>query len=54
MRGTVAVDRIREHAFFDATRATLTFDYSRWPIPQDVIDRNKDIDMKQNPGWEGR
>mgnify|MGYP006305148179 FL=1 len=54
MRGTVAVDRIRKYSFWDATRATLTFDYNRWPIPQDVIDRNKDIDMRQNPGWEGR
>lgn len=51
MGGTVAVDRIREHAFWPATKATLTWDYNLWPIPQTVIDRNIGARMEQNPGW---
>jgi len=54
MGGTVAVDRIREYAMHDLTRLTLNFDYNLWPIPQSVIDRNKDVKMEQNPGWENR
>jgi hypothetical protein len=51
MGGTVAVDRIRKYALHDLTRKTLTFDFNLWPIPQDVIDRNKDVKLEQNPGW---
>ena len=51
MGGTVAVDRIREYALNDITRATLNFDFNLWPIPQTVIDRNKDVILEQNPGW---
>ncbi len=51
MGGTIAVDRIREYALNDITRTTLNFDFSLWPIPQSVIDRNKDVKMEQNPGW---
>ncbi|MGE4586006.1 MAG: SusC/RagA family TonB-linked outer membrane protein [Mangrovibacterium sp.] len=54
MGGTIAVDRIREYAFWPETEATLTFDYNLWPIPQTVIDTNKDITLAQNPGWENR
>lgn len=52
MGGTVAVDRIRKYALNDVTRQTLTFDFNLWPIPQDVIDRNKDVKLEQNPGWK--
>ena len=54
MGGTVAVDRIREFGFFDFTRASLTFDFNTFPIPQSVIDRNSGNPLQQNPGWEGR
>ena len=52
MGGTVAIDRIRKYALNDVTQQTLTFDFNLWPIPQDVIDRNKDVKMEQNPGWQ--
>ncbi|HYH56149.1 MAG TPA: RagB/SusD family nutrient uptake outer membrane protein, partial [Anseongella sp.] len=54
MGGTVAVDRIREYAFWPEAQSTLTFEYNLWPIPQTVIDTNKDIELEQNPGWQGR
>jgi hypothetical protein len=52
MGGTVAVKRIREYAFWGTAAATLTFDYNLWPIPQTVIDTNKDVVLEQNPGWK--
>lgn len=54
MGGTIAVERISDYAFWPETKATLTFDYNLWPIPQTVIDTNKDVDLAQNPGWENR
>ncbi len=52
MGGTVAVDRIRKYSYYqDLVNTTLTFDYNLWPIPQSVIDRNKDVVLEQNPGW---
>lgn len=54
MGGTIAVDRIREHAHWPETPATLTFDYNLWPIPQEVIDTNKDVPIAQNEGWKNR
>jgi hypothetical protein len=51
MGGTVATDRIKAHAMFPHVALTLTFDYNLWPIPQSAIDRNKDVKMEQNPGW---
>lgn len=54
MGGTVAVDRIREYAHWPETKATLTFDYNVWPIPQTIIDTNKDVPLEQNPGWSNR
>lgn len=54
MGGTVAVDRIREYAMWPVTKATLTFDYNLWPIPQTTIDRNMHAVIPQNPGWENR
>lgn len=54
MGGTIAVDRIREYAHWPETQATLTFDFNLWPIPNDVIDSNKDVELAQNPGWEDR
>jgi hypothetical protein len=54
MGGTIAVDRIRQYAYWPETASTLTFNYNLWPIPQSVIDVNKDAVMEQNPGWTNR
>lgn len=51
MGGTIAVDRIRKYAFWPEAQATLTSKYNLWPIPQLVIDANKDVKLAQNPGW---
>lgn len=51
MGGTIAADRIRKYAFWPEAAATLTFNYNLWPIPQLVIDANKDVKLDQNPGW---
>lgn len=51
MGGTVAVDRIKKYAYWDDPRTTLTSNFNLWPIPQIVIDTNKDVVMEQNPGW---
>lgn len=54
MGSNIAVERIRAHAHWPETAATLTFDYNLWPIPQEVIDTNKDVPLEQNKGWENR
>jgi starch-binding outer membrane protein, SusD/RagB family len=54
MGGTIAVERIRKHAFWPEAAATLTFEYNLWPIPQTVIDTNKDEVLEQNQGWTAR
>lgn len=54
MGGTVAVDRIRTYAKHDWTTTSLTFDFNLFPIPQQAIDRNKDVIWTQNPGWTDR
>ncbi|WP_316837237.1 RagB/SusD family nutrient uptake outer membrane protein [Pedobacter nutrimenti] len=51
MGGTIAVDRIRKYAYWPEAQSTLTFSYNLWPIPQLVIDANKDVKLAQNPGW---
>ncbi|MFA6751536.1 MAG: RagB/SusD family nutrient uptake outer membrane protein, partial [Fermentimonas sp.] len=52
MGGNLAVERIKEYAYWDDPRATLTKNFNLWPIPQVVIDTNKDVVMAQNPGWD--
>jgi len=54
MGGTIAVDRIKKNAYWPEAQATLTFNYNLWPIPQTIIDTNKDVKLDQNPGWTGR
>ncbi len=54
MGGTIAVDRIKKYAYWPEAKATLTFNYNLWPIPQPVIDTNKDAPMEQNPDWANR
>ena len=51
MGGTVAVDRIKKYSYWDDPRTTLTKNFNLWPIPQTVIDTNKDKPLVQNPGW---
>jgi hypothetical protein len=54
MGGTVATDRIKKYAYWPEANATLTFNYNLWPIPQTVIDTNKDVKLEQNPGWASK
>lgn len=51
MGGTVAVDRIKKYSYWDYPRKTLTKNFQLFPIPQTVIDTNKDKVLEQNPGW---
>lgn len=51
MGGTIAVDRIKKYAFWPEANATLTSQFNLWPIPQLVIDANKDVKLDQNSGW---
>lgn len=52
MGGTVAIDRIKKYSYWDYPRTTLTKQFNVWPIPQSVIDTNKDVVMEQNNGWK--
>jgi hypothetical protein len=54
MGGTIANDRIKKYAYWPEAQATLTFNYNLWPIPQTVIDTNKDVKLEQNPGWASK
>lgn len=51
MGGTVAFDRIKKYSYWNYPRLTLTKPFNLWPIPQTVIDTNKDVVLEQNPGW---
>jgi hypothetical protein len=51
MGGTVATDRIKKYSYWDYPRTTLTKQFNVWPIPQSVIDTNKDVKLEQNTGW---
>lgn len=51
MGGNIASERIRTYARYDYQVNSLTFDFNTFPIPQTVIDRNKDVTWEQNPGW---
>lgn len=54
MGGTVATDRIKKYAYWPEAQSTLTFNFNLWPIPQTVIDTNKDEIMEQNCEWGSR
>lgn len=54
MGGTIAVDRVKAHAYWPETASTLTFNYNVRPIPQKVIDANTDVVIDQNEGWTNR
>jgi len=51
MGGTVAMDRIKKYAYWNDPRVTMTKTFNLWPIPQTIIDTNKDAVIEQNPGW---
>lgn len=51
MGGTVATDRIKKYSYWDYPRTTLNKTFNLWPIPQTIIDMNKDVEMAQNQGW---
>lgn len=51
MGANVATERIKEYSYWDYPRTTLTKEFNLWPIPQSVIDTNKDVVLEQNPGW---
>ena len=51
MGGTVAVDRIREYSYWEYPRTGTMKNFNLWPIPQSVIDTNKDVVIEQNDGW---
>ncbi len=48
MGGSVALDRIGRYAYW---KYPLVRTFDLWPIPQAVIDVNKDAVMEQNEGW---
>lgn len=52
MGGTVATDRIREYSYWDYPRSGTMPQFNLWPIPQKVIDTNKDVLIEQNEGWK--
>ncbi|MDR0348814.1 MAG: RagB/SusD family nutrient uptake outer membrane protein [Tannerella sp.] len=52
MGSTIATDRIKKYAYWDKARTSLANkNFNLWPIPQAVIDTNKDVKLEQNPGW---
>lgn len=51
MGGTVAMDRIKQYSYWSDPRVTMLKSFNLWPIPQTVIDTNKDAVLEQNPGW---
>jgi hypothetical protein len=51
MGGNIAVDRFKKNVYWPEALATQTFSYNLWPLPQTIIDTNKDQKLDQNPGW---
>ena len=52
MGGTLASDRIREYSYWEYPRSGSMKNFGVWPIPQTVIDTNKDVKIEQNDGWK--
>ena len=50
MGGKVAIERISKYAYWD-TSSLNDRTFNLWPIPQNVIDSNKDVVIEQNPDW---
>ena len=52
MGNNIAIERIKKYAYWSCAGTSLAEkNFSLWPIPQDVIDTNKDVTLEQNPGW---
>lgn len=51
MEEGVAIERIKKYSYWDYPRTTLSKSFAVWPIPQRVIDTNKDVKLEQNKGW---
>lgn len=52
MGGKIALDRIKKYSYWSCASTSLANkSFELWPIPQDVIDTNKDVKLEQNPGW---
>ena len=52
MGNNIAIERIKKYAYWSCAGTSLAGkNFSLWPIPQDVIDTNKDVTLEQNPGW---
>jgi len=49
--GALIAERIKKYSYWDYPRTTLTKTFTVWPIPQTVIDTNKDAVIEQNPEW---
>ena len=52
MGGSLAIERIKKYSYWPCAESSLTGkSFEVWPIPQSVIDVNKDIVLEQNKGW---
>ena len=52
MGGTIAIDRIKKYSYWPCANTSLSSkSFNLWPIPQSVIDTNKDVVLEQNKGW---
>ena len=52
MGGTIAIDRIKKYSYWPCANTSLeNKSFNLWPIPQSVIDTNKDVVLEQNKGW---
>ncbi|MEI3055383.1 MAG: RagB/SusD family nutrient uptake outer membrane protein [Phocaeicola plebeius] len=52
MEEGIAIERIKKYSYWDYPRTTLNGkSFAVWPIPQKVIDTNKDVRLEQNKGW---
>lgn len=51
MEEGVAIRRIKTYSYWDYPRTTLNKSFAVWPIPQRIIDTNKDVKLEQNKGW---
>ncbi len=54
MGKTIAVDRIKKYEYWTDASTTLNFSFNVWPIPQKVIETNKDAVIEQNDAWKNK
>ena len=52
MGGSLAIERIKKYSYWPCAESSLAGkSFEVWPIPQSVIDVNKDVVLEQNKGW---